>query len=200
MNGQNDLDSHTSICLTDFVFKSGHGPRSFRGISVKDLPVVAEILQKNIFTYDLDIQKGDYVGELARRKNGRFVKTAKLFRLNNHIIHTNHIDSFFKCSRCPSCDIFFHKSDHFTKHLLRCKDHVRIIYPKNVYELRELLFGKLGGFNFQVSEENRLFNYLALFVFEWTRLATEELNETRTKQWIGKHSCSNFSLYIIEAD
>ena len=77
---------------------------------------------------------------------------------------------------------------------------MRIIYPKNVYELRELLFEKLGGFNFQVSEENRLFNYLALFVFEWTRLATEELNETRTIQWIGKHSCSNFSLYIIEAD
>ena len=77
---------------------------------------------------------------------------------------------------------------------------MRTIYPKNVYELRELLFGKLGGFNFQVSEENRLFNYLALFVFESIRLATEELNETQNINWIGKHSCSNFSLYIIEAD
>ena len=63
-----------------------------------------------------------------------------------------------------------------------------------------MLLGKLEGFNFQVSEDNRLFNYLALFVFESIRLATEELNETKTIHWIRKHSCSNFSLYIIEAD
>ena len=46
MNGHNDLDSHTSIWFTDFVFKSGHDPKSFRGNSVKNSPVVAEILQK----------------------------------------------------------------------------------------------------------------------------------------------------------
>ena len=40
MNGQNDLDSHTSIYFTDFVSKSGHDPKKFPGTSVKDLPVV----------------------------------------------------------------------------------------------------------------------------------------------------------------
>ena len=109
MNGHKDLDSHTSRYLTDFISKSGYDPKNFRGVSVEDLPVVEEIVQRNIFIYDFDIQEGEYVGELARRSIGRFDKTVKLLRFNNHIIHTNDIDSFFKCFRCPSCDTFFHK-------------------------------------------------------------------------------------------
>ena len=110
LNGHKDLDSHTSRYLTNFISKSGYYPKNFRGVSVEDLPVVEEIVQRNIFIYDFDIQEGEYVGELARRSIGRFDKTVKLLlKFNNHIIHTNDIDSFFKCFRCPSCDTFFHK-------------------------------------------------------------------------------------------
>ena len=107
MNGHNDLDSRTSRYFTDFISKSGCDPKSFRGVSVEDLPVVEEIRQRNNFIYDFDIQEEEYEGELARRSIGRFDKTVKLLRFNNHIIHTNYIDSFFKCFRCPSCDTFF---------------------------------------------------------------------------------------------
>ena len=187
MNGHNDLDSHTSRYFTEFVSKSGYDPKSFRGVSVEDLPVVEEIVQRNIFIYDFDIQEGEYVGELARRSIGRFDKTGKLLRFNNHIIHTNDIDSFFKCFRCPSCDTFFNKTDNVNKHLLRCKDRVKQIYPKNVYEFRETLFEKLEGFSFPVSEGNKLFKNLATFDFESICVPTEELKETQTTTWIGKH-------------
>ena len=80
------------------------------------------------------------MGELARRSIGRFDKTVKLLRFNNHIIHANDLDSFFRCFRCPSCDSFFKRSEFLNKHLLRYKDRVKHIYPKNVYELRETLF------------------------------------------------------------
>ena len=99
MNGHKDIDSHTSRYFTEFIPKSGYDPKNFRGVSVEDLPVVEEIVQRNIFIYDFDIQEGEYVGELARRSIGRFDKTVKLLRFNNHIIHTNDIDSFFKCYR-----------------------------------------------------------------------------------------------------
>ena len=104
MNGHNNLDSHTSRYFTDFISKSGYDPKSFRGVSVEDLPVVEKIVQRNIFIYDFDIQEEEYVGELARRS---IDKTVKLLRFNNHIFHTKDIDSFFKCFRCPSCDTFF---------------------------------------------------------------------------------------------
>ena len=151
------------------------------------MPVVEEIVQRNIFIYDFDIQEGEYIGELARRSIGIFDKTVKLLRFNNHIIHTNDIDNFFKCFRCPSCDTFFHKSDNFNQHLLRCKDRVRHIYPKNVYELRETSFEKLEGFNLPVSEDNKLFNNQAIFDFESICVPTEKLKETHTTTRIGKH-------------
>ena len=45
MNGNNDLDSHTSRDFTEFVSKSGYDPKNFRGVSVENLPFVEEIVQ-----------------------------------------------------------------------------------------------------------------------------------------------------------
>ena len=109
MNGHKDFDSHTSRYFIEFISKSAYDPKNFRGVSVEDLPVVEEILQRNIFIYYFDIQEREYVGKPARRSIGRFNQTVKLLRLNNHIIHTNDIEGFFECFRCPSCDTFFDK-------------------------------------------------------------------------------------------
>ena len=187
LHGHSNLDAHTSQLFTEFISKSGYDPKNFRGVSIDDLPVVEGLVERNIFIYDFDIQEGEYVGELARRGIGKFEKTVKLLRFNNHIIHTNDIDSFFKCFRCPSCDCFFNRSDNFNRHLMSCKDKVRHIYPKNVYILRETLFEKLGGFNIPVSKDNTLFNNLAIFDFESICVPSDELKATQTTTWIGKH-------------
>ena len=102
LSGHNDLDSHTSSYFRELITKSGYVPKNFRGVSVENLPVVEEIVQRNIFIYDFDIQEGEFVGELARRSIERYDKTVKLLRFNNHMIHTNDIDSFFKCFRSPN--------------------------------------------------------------------------------------------------
>ena len=62
IHGHNDLDSLTSRLFTEFVSKSGYDPENFRGVSVEDLPAVEEIVQRNIFIYDFDIQDGECVG------------------------------------------------------------------------------------------------------------------------------------------
>ena len=59
MNRHNDLDSHTSRYFSEFVSKSGYDPKNFRGFFVEDLPVVEEIVQRNIFIHHFDIQKGN---------------------------------------------------------------------------------------------------------------------------------------------
>ena len=187
MNGQNVLDSHNSRYFTEFVSKCGYDPQSLRGISVKNLSVVEEIVQRKIFLYDFDIQEGEYVGELAGQSIGGFDKTVTLLRVNNHMIHTNDINSFFKCFRRPSCDNFFNKSDNFSKYLLKCKDRVKHIYPKNMYELRATLFERLEGFSLLVSEDNKLLKSLAIFDFELICVPTEELKGTQTTTWIGNH-------------
>ena len=97
MNGHNDLDSHISRYFTEFKSLSRYDPKKLCEFTLEDLPVVKEVVQRNILICVFDIQEGDYVGELARRSTGKFEKTVKLLRLNNHIIHTNDIDSFFRC-------------------------------------------------------------------------------------------------------
>ena len=125
LNGHKDLDSHTSRDFTEFISKSGYDPKNFRGVSVEDLPVVEENVQRKILIYDFDIQEADYVEDLAQWSIGRFDKTVKLLRFYNHIIHTNDVDSFFKCFACPSCDPLINPT--INKHIRRCKDRVKHI-------------------------------------------------------------------------
>ena len=86
MNRDKDLNSHTSRYFTELVSKSSHDPKSFRRISKEHLSLFEEIVQRNIFKYDFDFQESECVGELARRRNGKFGETGKLL-VNNHLIH-----------------------------------------------------------------------------------------------------------------
>ena len=181
LHGHSNLDAHTSQLFTELISKSGYDPKNFRGVAIDDLPLVEGIVERNIFIYDFDIQEAEYIGELARRSIGKFEKTVKMLRFNNHIIHTNDIDSFFKFFRCLSCDCFFNRSNNFNRHLMSCKDRVRDIYPKNVYTLRETLFEKLEGFNITVLKDNTLFNNLAIFDFESICVPSDELKAIQTK-------------------
>ena len=71
-------------------------------------------------------------------------------------MHSKDTDSFFKIFDAQ-CDLVFHKSDNLLKHFLWTKDWVKLIHPKNVYELHKILFEKQEGLNHPVSEENKFF-------------------------------------------
>ena len=189
LHGTTGLETSVSKIFNDFLGKSGCDPKQFRGVSMDNLPVVEDVVEKNIFIYDINIEDGDFVGELVRRSIGKYENTVKLLRYNNHIIYVNNIDNFFKCFRCLTCDAFFHKADHFNKHLLRCKDRI-----KNVYTLRETLFEKLDGFNIECTKEQTLFKNVAIFDFESICVPSEELKPTETITWIGKHEPISVSI------
>ena len=153
-----------------------------------DIPKVEEMLQLNIFLYDIDFVDGELIGELARRSIQRFEKSVKLLRYNNHICYVNNINALFKTFRCTTCDTFFSKTGNLERHLVTCSDRVKHIYPKNVYELREKLFEKLDAFNIPYRSEQKLFKNLAKFDFE--SICVNEANsykQSETTMWIGKH-------------
>ena len=122
LHGHSNLNAHTSQLFKEFVSKSGHDPKNFRGVSIDDLPLVEVIVEGNIFIYNFDIQEEEYVAEIARQSIGNFEKMVKLLKFNNYIIHTKDIDSFFQCFRCPNFDCFFDRSDNFKTNLLTFKD------------------------------------------------------------------------------
>ena len=113
---------------------------------------VEDVVEKNIFIYDIDLGIGDFLGDLARRSIGIYENTVKYLRYNNHINYVNNIDKFFKSFRCPTCDTFSRKADHFNRHLLCCKDRIKNIYPKTL-PLFLSLFEKLHRFHIQYTKE-----------------------------------------------
>ena len=59
LHGHFNHDAHTSQLFTEFISKSGYDPKNFLGVAIDDLPLVEEIVERNIFIYDFDIQEGE---------------------------------------------------------------------------------------------------------------------------------------------
>ena len=62
--------------------KRGIETATFQRVSVEDIPLVEDLIQVNIFLYDIDIVDGSLVGELARRSVQKYCNTARLVRYN----------------------------------------------------------------------------------------------------------------------
>ena len=71
--------------------------------------------------------------------------------------------------------------------MVTCSDLVKPIYPKNVNELRETLFGKLDVFNIPNRNEQKLSKNLELLDFDSICVKEDSYKQTETTTWIGKH-------------
>ena len=182
------LEEETSKIFKIFLNNCGEAdPSKFQGVHMTDIPKLEEMLQLNIFLYDIDFVDGELIGELARKSIQKFEKSVELWRYNNHICYVSDMNSFFKSFRCSTCDTILWKTGNLERHLITCSERVKQFYPKNVYQLRETFFEKLHSLNIPYKEDQKLFKNLALFDFESSCVKEETYKETETTNWIGKH-------------
>ena len=188
LHGNERLEEETSKLFNLFLVNStNHDPSKFQGVCMDDIPSVEDIVGIKIFIYDIDLIDGAMVGELARRSIKKYEKNAQLIRYNSHICYADNINALFKAFRCPTCDTYFQKTGNLERHLVRCSERVKHLYPKNVYQLRETLFDKLDSFGIQYTDDQKLLTNLAVFDFESICLPEEKFKNTETTTWIGKH-------------
>ena len=193
--GNERLEEETSKFFNLFLINSTHpDPSKFPGVCMDDIPSVEGLLGINIFIYDIDFIDGPMVGELARRSIKMNEKNVQLMRYNSHICYVDNIHAFFKAFRCPTCDTYFQKTGNLERHLVRCSERVRHIYPKNVYQLRETLFDKLDSSDIQYTDDQKLFTTLAVFDFESICIPEEKFKNTETTTWIGKRVSISVSI------
>ena len=153
---------------------------------MNDIPKVEEMLHLKIFPYDIGFVDGELIVELCRRSIQKYEKGVKLLRYNNHICNVNNINALFRAFQCTTCDTFFSKTGNLERHLVTCSDRVKLIYPKNVYELRETVFEKLDAFNILYRNEQKLFKNWAKFEFESVCVKENSYKQAETTTWIGK--------------
>ena len=141
----------------------------------------------NNLVYDIEVSVGGIIGELAERSLRRFNSTASLLRYNNHICYVTDMNKVFLSFRCSTCNTFFTKSSNLQRHMPKCEELVKKIYPKSVYQLRETLSDKLRAFDIEVADGDTFFNKFAVFDFESNCVKNSKLVDTKTTTWVGKH-------------
>ena len=160
LHGNERLEEETSKIFNLFLNNCGEpgplNPLKIQGVHKTDIPRAGEMLQLNIFLYDIDFVDGELIGELARRSIQKFEKSVKLLRYNNHNCYVSDMNSFFKSFRCSTCDTIFSKAGNLERRLITCNERVKHIYLKNVYQLRETLFEKLDSFNIPYREDQKV--------------------------------------------
>ena len=152
-----------------------------------DIPSVENIVGINIFIYDIDLNDSAMVGELARQSIKKYEKSVQLIRYNSHICYVVNIHALFKAFRCPTCDKYFQKTGNLERHLVRCSERVKHIYPKNVYQLQERPFDSLTHSISNTQMIQKLLTNLAVFDFESICIPEEKFKNNETTTWIGKH-------------
>ena len=180
LHGNERLEEETSKLFSLFLVNSTNpDPSKIQGVCMEDIPSVQDIVSINIFIYDIDLIDGAMVGELARRSIKKYEKNVQLIRYNSHICYVDNINALFKAIRCPTCDTYFQKTGNLKRHLVRCSERVKHIYPKNVYQFRETLFDKLDSFGIQYTDDQKLFTNLAVFDFESICIPEEKFKTPR---------------------
>ena len=130
LHGNEKLEEETSTIFNLFSDNSEERDVSkLQGVHLNDNPKVEDLLQLNIFLYDIDFVDGELFDELCRRSIQKYEKGVKLLRYNSHICYVNNINALFKAFRCTTCDTLFSKTGNLERHLVTCSDRVKHIYP-----------------------------------------------------------------------
>ena len=90
--GNEKMEEETSKSFNLFLKNCGEAdPSNFQGVHMTDIPKMEEMLQLNIFLYDIDFVDGELIGELARRSVQKFEKSVKLLPLQqSHLLRQRH--------------------------------------------------------------------------------------------------------------
>ena len=146
-----------------------------------------DLVHLKIFVHDTDFVDKAVIGELARRSVGKHSNDVRHLGYNVHICYVFNNSVFFKAYCCPTCHTFFNRAPNLELHLTTCKKRVKLVYPKNVYQLNESLFGQLDSFGIFYTGNQTFFENMAVIDFKSIRLEDEDFKDTERTTWIGNH-------------
>ena len=99
LHGNEKLEEETSKIFNLFLNNSEEGDvPKFKGVHLNDIAKFEDLLQLNIFVYDIDFVNGELIGELCRRNIQKYKNSVKLLRYNHHIGYVNNINALSKPS------------------------------------------------------------------------------------------------------
>ena len=137
LHGKERLEEETSCLFNLLLHKNGAtNPTNFRGFCIKDIDTLEEIVQASIFLYHTEIVDGFLIGELLSKNVGKYSNTEQLFLFYSLSCYVSNITALFKAYRFPSSDQFVERAHDLERHLTTCKEGIKHVFAKNVYQLQ----------------------------------------------------------------
>ena len=162
----------------------GTDPANFRVLRMEEIATMEDIVQADMFLYDIESVDGPMVSELARRSVGKYSNTVRLSRYLSHLCYVSNINALFEAYRCPSYGQFINRAGNLERQLTTCKRRVKHVPPINVYQLRESPFDKVDSFNIFYTNNQKLFKIMAVFDFESICVQVDKFCNNYTTIWI----------------
>ena len=202
LHGKGGLEKETSKMFTPFKEKDREtNPAGSQGDWMNDISNLGDFVPVKIFLYDIDLVDGGMFEELAGQRVGNLSYTIQLLRYNSHLCYVSKINALFEGCRFPWSDKLIKKAGNVERHLTTCKERVKHKLPGTVYQLRETQFDKVDSLGILLTDNQNLFNKLAIIKFESICLEDEKIKDTETTKKIGKRipiSVSTSSILIQE--
>ena len=168
----------------------------FKGVHMNDTPDVEDLLTLKILLYDIIIVEGNIIGELATRSAQKNKTSVLLLRYNNHICYACNINAVFQPFCCPNCDIFSKRTINLERKVLTCSERVKKIYPRNVYEIRTIMFDKLDSFGITYTSEQKLFKKFSNIRL-WIDLCLERDLQRHTNNNLDGITCPDICVHFV---
>ena len=161
------------------------------------IAAVEDVVQTNIFLFNIDFVDRSVIGELARWSVAKISIIVQLLRFNCHSCYVSITNTLFRAHRCPLCDQFIKRTYVLEQRVITCKERIEHVFPKKVYQLRETLFDKLVLFKIPYPDNQELFENIATFDCESICVQEDKLRNTETGTWIGEHVPISVSISSI---
>ena len=162
---------------------------------MEDIAAVEDIVQADLFLYNIDIVDASMIKEFERRSVGKHSITLRRLLFNSHICQVSDINALFEAYHCPSCDQFIKTVYDLKQHLTVYKENVNHIFPKNVYQLPETLLDKPDSFNIPYSDDRK---NMAIFDFESISVQRDKFHDSDTTTQVSKHVPISILCNLIE--
>ena len=168
-----------------------------QGIQTTNVSTDEEFLHLNNLAYEIDIMDGKIKSEIASQGVQNFKTSVQFLRYNNLFCQLTKNNAVFRRLVARRVTLF-----QLTTNLERSlgSEELKIVYPKNVYQIRLTFSGSLNSFGTKYTIEETMFRNIAKFDCDSTCVQQKSFKDTETKKRIGKHVpiLVSISLNLVE--
>jgi hypothetical protein len=165
--------------------------KKFPGIQIPELFYFEKCFQVNVNVFSLNSDKTAHLIYRSTRNESVSGKYMMLNLNKNHLSYITNFSGYAKKYSCPFCSKLFSSHQQVYKHLEKCSNGCKYIYPSGYYKHQKSIFDELEEIG--IFTKSHCDNFFAVFDYEVV-LAPSNCNPSDKVVWTHRHIPISVSL------